>query len=203
MLRGVHSVLLCLSVVVFYILYIFQDTSFFHNQFQQLGSYDRQSIVMQEAFILMNYRKNTDTLVASDVYTQAEKEHLYDVKQLLYRIEYIFLLCLFLSLVFCRYLDLRVFAKTLFLLAFLSSWLFVVSWFAWDWLFDLFHRTLFVDNWLFPADSFLIQSYPWEFFRNAMMVVVFRSVVSLLIILGCMYLLKEKPRTAPSIKAMS
>jgi uncharacterized membrane protein len=60
--------------------------------------------------------------------------------------------------------------------------LFVVGWLAWDWLFDVFHRLLFVDNWLFPADSFLIQSYPWEFFRNAMVAVMGRSFIILLLV---------------------
>gem|GEM_PF-4731433 len=71
-----------------------------------------------------------------------------------------------------------------------------MGWVAWDWLFDLFHRTLFVDNWLFPVDSFLIQSYPWEFFRNAMVVVLIRSVGLLLLTWVVLWGITKKPRRA-------
>lgn len=195
MLRGVYSVLLCLSVVVFHILYIFQDTSFFHNQFEQLGSYDRQESVMQEANVLMQYRWNMDILVASDAYTQAEKEHLYDVKELLHRLEYVFLISLFLLIVWVRYLLDLVFFRTFVLTILGLVTLFVVVlgvwWFAWDWLFVRFHELFFTGNWMFSADSFLIQSYPWEFFRNAMMVVVFRSVVSVLLFSLVIFFLRK------------
>ena len=197
MLRGVYSVLLCLSVVVFHILYIFQDTSFFHNQFEQLGSYDRQKSVMQEANVLMQYRWNMDILVASDAYTQAEKEHLYDVKELLHRLEYVFLISLFLLIVWVRYLLNLVFFRTFVLTILGLVTLFVVVlgvwWFAWDWLFVRFHELFFTGNWMFSADSFLIQSYPWEFFRNAMMVVVFRSIIGLVVVLWLLLLYKKKP----------
>lgn len=68
---------------------------------------------MDEAKILMQYWKNDDVLVASDVYMQAEKEHLYDVKELLYRIEYFFVLCVILLLFGLRFFDVLVFGKVL------------------------------------------------------------------------------------------
>jgi len=75
------------------------------------------------------------------------------------------------------------------------------AFFAWDWFFDSFHRVFFVDNWLFAADSFLIQSYPWEFFRNAMVVVLGRTFTMLLatslLLLAVDWLIKQKkPRRA-------
>gem|GEM_PF-3096110 len=56
-----------------------------------MESYDRQTSVMQEAQVLMSYWHNDDMFVVSDVYTQAEKEHLYDVKKLLVGLRYILL----------------------------------------------------------------------------------------------------------------
>jgi len=44
---------------------------------------------MDEAKILMAYWKNDALLVVSDVYTQAEKEHLYDVKKIVHNLFYI------------------------------------------------------------------------------------------------------------------
>jgi hypothetical protein len=62
---------------------------------------------MDEAKLLMQYRKNDDVLIASDVYTQAEKEHLYDVKKIIIIMKYLLLasslLLLILSfLLYCR-----------------------------------------------------------------------------------------------------
>jgi hypothetical protein len=53
---------------------------------------------MDEAKLLMQYWKNDDVLIASDVYTQAEKEHLYDVKKIIIILRYIFLAFSFLLL---------------------------------------------------------------------------------------------------------
>jgi len=186
-----YSFLVCIAVIVFHILYIFQDQSFFDRQFSALWSYERQESVMDEAIILMRYRKNIDVLVASDVYAQAEKDHLYDVKELLYRIEYLFVLCIFILWLGFRSFDVVVFGKVLFVICIFGLWLLFVWWFAWDWLFDRFHRLFFVGNWLFSADSFLIQSYPWEFFRNAMVRVSWISGVSLLLLVLISYLFRK------------
>lgn len=200
------SFCLCLCVILCNLLFIFQDVWFFHKQFVQLGSYDRQASVMEEAQILMSYWHNDDVLITSDVYTQAEKEHLYDVKNILIVLKYILLIASFLLLIFGLWFwwkgwfllskFLTIFSMTAlgFVIFFLV--LFGSSWIAWDWLFDMFHRSLFVDNWLFPVDSFLIQSYPWEFFRNAMVAVLVRSGLGLLIVLWLLFFIEKKPRRA-------
>ncbi len=189
-MRYIWSVSLLVAVLLGNVLYIFQDTWFFDRQFVQLWSYQRQSSVMYEAQILMDYRRNDDVLVASDVYTQAEKEHLYDVKEILSVVRYMLLAACLWLLVLGGLLYRKWFALWRLLHSFgvMVVWfvLFAVllglgAWLWWDGLFDVFHRLLFVDNWLFPADSFLIQSYPWQFFRNAMVVILFRSIVMLLV----------------------
>jgi hypothetical protein len=180
-----------LIVVLFgNVLYIFQDVWFFDRQFVQLWSYERQSSVMDEAKILMEYWRNDDVLVYSDVYTHAEKEHLYDVKKILNLVRYLLLATCFWLLalggwMFWKWLLLSPgffvsLRMTIVWFVFLCFVLWLSAWLWWDVLFDVFHRLLFVDNWLFPADSFLIQSYPWQFFRNAMVVIALRSIVMLL-----------------------
>jgi hypothetical protein len=44
---------------------------------------------MDEARVLMDYWRNDAVLVSSDVYTQEEKEHLYDVKKIVHNLFYI------------------------------------------------------------------------------------------------------------------
>jgi hypothetical protein len=53
---------------------------------------------MNEAKILMDYWYNDAVLVSSDVYTQAEKEHLYDVKKIFNVLTYVFIVTSFLLL---------------------------------------------------------------------------------------------------------
>jgi len=212
--------IISLFVVIVFgnILYISQDISFFDKQFTTLWSYERQETVMEEAMILMKYRKNTDVLVASDVYMQAEKEHLYDVKKILSAVRYLLVVVIFLLFVLSFLLYRRwffsdpgsfaspqgyflaiahsVLRMTIVWFVLFGLVLFGLSWFAWDWLFDIFHRTFFVDNWLFSADSFLIESYPWEFFRNAMIVVLGRSVWFLAVVSLLFWVVQKKPRRA-------
>jgi integral membrane protein (TIGR01906 family) len=205
-MKYLWSISLVLVVLLGNVLFIFQDVWFFDRQFSQLWSYERQESVMDEAKLLMQYRKNDDVLIASDVYTQAEKEHLYDVKKIIIIMKYLLLasslLLLILSfLLYCRWFfgDLRSFAllrMTMIWFVFFVLCLLFFAFVAWDWFFDLFHRTFFVDNWLFSADSFLIQSYPWEFFRNAMVVMLLRSGVGLWLILWLLLLIEKKPRRA-------
>lgn len=205
-MRYLWTVSLLVIILMGNIFYVFQDVGFFHRQFVQLWSYERQENVMEEAKILMNYWRNDDVLVSSDVYTQAEKEHLYDVKKLLVVLWYIFVAIVCLFLVFSVWLWWKslfefatifgAFGMTVIGFVLCGVVLFVVSWVAWDWLFDLFHRTFFVDNWLFPGDSFLIQSYPWEFFRHGMVVVLGRSLGLLLLIRVVLWGIAKKPRRA-------
>lgn len=204
-MRYLWTVSLLVIILMGNIFYIFQDVGFFHRQFVQLGSYERQENVMDEAKLLMRYWHNDDVLVASEVYTQAEKDHLYDVKELLVVLWYIFVsigCCLLVLSVwlYFRWFDVsRFFAllrMTVIWFVLFGLVLFMVSWVAWDWLFDLFHRTFFVDNWLFAGDSFLIQSYPWEFFRNAMVAVLGRSFGVLLLIWLVFWGIVKKPRRA-------
>lgn len=205
-MRYLWIVSLLIVILLGNVFYAFQDVGFFHRQFTQLGSYERQENVMDEAELLMDYWHNDDVLIASDVYTQAEKDHLYDVKKLLDVLQYIFVAFSCFLLILSPWLWWRglfdfskvfgVFGVAVVGFVLFAVSLFFVGWLAWDWLFDLFHRTFFVDNRLFAADSFLIQSYPWEFFRNAMVAVLVRSFGMVLLIWAVLWVIIKKPRRA-------
>lgn len=196
-MRYIWAVSLLIVILLGNVLYIFQDVWFFDRQFETLGSYDRQESVMEEAIVLMDYWRNDDVLIDRAVYTQAEEEHLYDVKKILVVVRYLLLAIGFLLLVSSVWLWRRwwfvfssLFAaltKTIVGFVVFGLFLFVLGWFSWDWLFDSFHRLFFVDNWSFSAESFLIQSYPWKFFRNAMIAVLVRTFVCILLSVAVLF----------------
>lgn len=191
-MKCLWSILFVISILLWNILYIFQDSWFFNKQFILLGSYDRQLTVMEEAKELMVYWYDDKKFVDRDIYTDAEEEHLYDVKKILCLIFFIFLavilwwlLCSFFlwwkeSTIVEFFLAVKI---TLLCFVFFALILCAMAWVSWDWLFDSFHRLFFVDNRSFSSENFLIQSYPWEFFRNAMIAVLVRSLV---IFLSCL-----------------
>jgi len=188
-MRYVWALSLLIVILLGNVLYIFQDVWFFDRQFETLGSYDRQESVMEEATILMDYWRNDDVLIDRVVYTQAEEEHLSDVKKIVLFVRYLLLATGFLLLVLSFWLYrswlfvytglFTAFRMTVVCFILFALCLLFFAFFSWDWLFDSFHRLFFVDNRTFSSDSFLIQSYPWEFFRNAMVVVLGRSLVML------------------------
>lgn len=170
--RIVSVAMLCIAVCCISIVSIFFDSIFLNNQFIKLGSYERQPTVMQEAKKLMWYRVNDETYITSEVYTEEERLHLYDVKKILqatYVVEILAILIsgcmIYVHSSWSRRRDSVLYATLLFA----GIWISVAILFAIDfaWLFELFHRSFFRDNRAFPSDYFLIQSYPEAFFYNA------------------------------------
>ena len=194
-MRYIWSIGLFVAILLWNVLYIFQDRWFFARQFTQLGSYERQETVMDEAQELMYYWWDQRKLVGRTVYTDAEEEHLRDVKDILRWVFLIFLCVIFMWLLVSVFLwkellsfvMLRSLLATLTWFIFLALLLSVLAWVSWGWLFDSFHRLFFVDNWSFSAESFLIQSYPWEFFRNAMIAVLVRTLVCILLSVAVLF----------------
>ena len=80
-------------VLMSQVLYVFHNHQFFDRQFDRLGSYERNPLVMQEAIALMQYRRDDRVLIDRDVYTHAEQEHLYDIKQILHWIVRLMIFC--------------------------------------------------------------------------------------------------------------
>lgn len=166
---------------------LFEDTSFFDQQFTLLGSYQRQPEALDEAKKLMTYWFDGSASIDSPVYTQAEKAHLGDVKRIIGGIVVLTLFCLGVVLVAWWYHRSWLWWRNVFgfsLLFFVSIFglLFLLSFLDFDTLFTRFHEVFFAWNWSFPADSFLIQSYPEDFFYHAFVTIIVRSGVTILII---------------------
>ncbi len=75
-----RSSILIAMIILGNVVYLFFDTDFFHQQFSMLGSYERNTTVMEEADILMQYRHDEQILIDRAVYSMDEQRHLYDVK---------------------------------------------------------------------------------------------------------------------------
>lgn len=196
-----RSSILIAMIILGNVVYLFFDTDFFHQQFSMLGSYERNATVMEEADILMQYRHDEQILIDRAVYSMDEQRHLYDVKLIIQAMNS---LLIWWSIIWCMvcvwvyytgwrrygaYLARSFWQVSLILLIVCIALLLVASSMR-DQLFDLFHRILFVDNWMFAADSFLIQSYPWQFFRNALYVLLLRIGLVIVSVFWLLHLFK-------------
>ncbi len=124
-------------------------------------------------------------------FTPAEISHLGDVKQVMKYAEYVFyalLLIVTITLTYCRRdkeLVLKLLGyggKTTLLVMLL---IFLISFFFFNELFTLFHLLFFPQgNWLFPADSMLIQIFPTDFF-----ITISRNIFLLTLSWGILFIL--------------
>ena len=104
-------------------------------------------------------------------YTEAEILHLEDVRAVMNKIDYLFygLLLLNIFLLSCfrnRKLELLKWLKAGSIIAIISAVaIFLAILFGFNYFFTLFHYLFFPQgNWLFPADSLLIKTFPPDFF---------------------------------------
>lgn len=164
------------AIITISLLSIVFDTHFFDQQFTKLWSYERQPTALIEAKRLMRYRANTNTYIDRSVYTQDEIRHLYDVKRLIQKTAFVtvwVLIVLGIIMLITRYhWTYHGFWKTsitrgIVLCGGVAWSLTLLSLFNFNWIFEQFHRLFFVDNRQFPSTSFLIESYPAEFFSHA------------------------------------
>lgn len=172
----ISVVAILISASVLSLLSVMFDTWFFDRQFMKLGSYERQPAALEEAQHLMEYRVSNDAYITRAVYTQDEIAHLYDVKQLIrtvFRVGMGSLAVLLAMLYVYAWRSHRDYRKRSMKASLLCVGVVVAVWwvlFLVDFtrMFEYFHRIFFVDNRSFPEESsFLIQSYPEEFFGRA------------------------------------
>jgi len=105
-------------------------------------------------------------------FTALEVSHLRDVQKVMQFTDYLFYLVFALAVI----LGIVLYRKALLLKALFYSGIFSISFFAliflfyffgFSFLFTVFHQIFFPQgNWLFPADSLLIQTFPAEFFTR-------------------------------------
>lgn len=169
---------------------IFFDTQFFSRQFQQLQTTDIHPDAHEEAHILMDYWHSNEQFVPSDRYTMAEKEHLYDIKQLLQQVylsRYIvsgyILVAITLLYRYRQRIHIPHIIHTTAVITAITLWcITLLGYLQREQLFEQFHHIFFVDNRTFPADSYLIQLYPESFFQNAAMMIAQRVILSIVLV---------------------
>jgi len=119
-----------------------------------------------------------------------EKSHLEDVNRVMKVFEYIFysllLICTLIAAYFTKKENLGKLLLYGGIVTFSLVGVFLVLvFFKFDFLFDLFHRMLFLQgSWLFSADSFLIQTFPIGFFVAMVKKIVYLSLISASIFIG-------------------
>ncbi len=122
------------------------------------------------------YYKNIEL---PDNYTQKEKEHMQDVKNLVNFSVFLNIIFLITTIILPKYSkpNLKIIGNTLITLPIISI---IISSISYQFVHDVFHAIFFTSNtWLFPADSILIQTYPLTYFRN-----IFLLITGILLVLG-------------------
>jgi len=128
-----------------------------------------------------------------------ERSHLEDVKGVVKKVDYVFyFLLLVFTLVFTYGYKDKSYLRKLLLYGGISSLglvilFLVLGLFSFDFLFTVFHQLFFPQgNWMFLADSFLIQTFPLSFFVSmAKKIVLLSLFLASIFILGS-FLIKRK-----------
>ncbi len=125
-------------------------------------------------------------------YSVQEVSHLEDVKEVMNGLDHVFyglLLILTLIITYHRKDSRRLFKYGgIATISFLAL-LLVIHFLTFDWLFTLFHQIFFPQgNWIFPAESYLIQTFPLSFFMGiSLRIFVLTLLLGILFILLSIY----------------
>ena len=113
----------------------------------------------------LNYFQGKEKPESIYGFTDLEKQHMQDVKNLVDNLELFFfgLIIIFLALLFFAENKSAIF----FYGGIITMILPIILYFLpFNFTFDLFHRIFFEGNWQFSSDSLLIQTFPEDFFYN-------------------------------------
>jgi uncharacterized membrane protein len=152
--------------------------------------------VEQQAVV--DFLSGEETALAEG-FTQAEADHLVDVSDVMQGIDYLIILLVvigvLLSFVLYRKEEQKLFAAGLFYagaaVCVLSFLVLLVAVWEFSGLFTQFHQLFFVDGtWVFPADSMIIQLFPFDFFSTITKSILMRTLFSGVLLLGAGYWLK-------------
>ena len=154
------------------------DEEFHIEEIKKTGSYERFNNTVGIHHELINYYRfnNKQELVDIDIYTEKEKQHLLDVKNLfktgilILNISIITLIILIAALV---YFD-KNYRKNIMSACMLGSFLSIfymipivlAAKLQFNFFFDRFHKIFFEGNYMFSQDSNLIRMYSQEFFSD-------------------------------------
>lgn len=205
-------ILLVLNIPLILYLVNFRSVAFSENfykkEFLKYNIYnefpeDDIEVINSNLLTYLRYDK-TDDYVKIDLFDEREKEHLLDVKDLVQKV-LIFLnimIILFIILVFVLFFtDKKDFVKNLSLamiwggiVTFLDAFaFFILVRLNFSSLFDTFHKTFFVDgSWLFDEGSDMVTMYTSQFFYDATLNIIVRTLAIAFILLGFFIFYKKK-----------
>ena len=174
------------------------DTDFHNKEFEKLGVDDMygKAFANELDANLINFYKGKELLNES-YYSQKEIIHLNDLKRINANITIIIYVLLILSLVCIFLLKMNSFKPIIIGSAALILFFIIISLINFDSLFTSMHLALFSnDFWLLdPAESVLVNVYPFGFFQDAMKKVALTSIFhSIVIILASITSLKLQAR---------
>ncbi len=178
--RKIVLVLFCIAFPLFLLLLSYSLVLFFTDMMPQ----------QKEVFLFLD---NKGTLFSG--FTPDEVSHLLDVKKIMNLADYIFYgLLLLITAALTYYKKDSKFVLKLLKSGGISTGIFILgllllSFFFFDAVFALFHQLFFPQgNWIFPADSLLIQTFPIIFF-----VTISRNIFLLNLFFGMIFIFIKYP----------
>jgi integral membrane protein (TIGR01906 family) len=153
---------------------------------------------------VIKYFRNTEEL---QYFTNSEKSHMADVKHLIRTMQFIYYGAAIISIglfFYCyrkfkddKYMFIRVLAKSLLYSSIAAGvflvLMFLMSVFAFDFLFTMFHLTFFPQgNWMFDSSSLLITMFPQQFFFDITLRIFIYAMFQALIFFGMGYWMNKQ-----------
>ncbi len=167
-----------------------------YNVYTNLKNHDIEKINDD----VLNYLKynNYDELIKNDFFSQREKTHLLDVKNLIqnlfliYYISLILFLLLFAVLIFLLDFNYKIIVERFFVMMFFSSLLtlldaflfFILTKLNFDFIFDFFHKTFFpIGAYMFnPELEKIVVLYPENLFFDVLIKIITKTIFSSMIL---------------------
>jgi len=196
------SLLLSFLIINLSSLLVIYNNNFYKKEFDKNNVYDNfenKTYVNSLSSNLINYLDNEEEL--ADIYSETEKKHLKDVKNIVLNLKNIFYFVFVLFIIIILFLFYRkhrysykVFIYGPLLTFLLISILYVFSKINFPYMFESFHIMSFSNNfWLLSEDSVLINLFPQAFFVDALkMIILISFFVSLLLFLFGIYLRRQQ-----------
>jgi integral membrane protein (TIGR01906 family) len=178
------QVVFCICLPVFLLLFSYHSTLLFYSKTE----------AQSNALAFVNGASNNLSLN----YTAAEISHLEDVQGVISGERFVFFLSyLGVLLIFGTRMKDKPFVKKLLKSGGTVTLVFMVivllfSFLSFDQLFSLFHQIFFPQgNWLFPPDSFLIKTFPIDFFVKVSLFIFIQTLILASFLIGAGFLIKD------------
>lgn len=176
---AIAIILLPLIIYLFSFFSLFSDTKFYKNLFEKNNVDTRAENISIKLIDYFNYKSS---ILEVSEFNKEETTHMAEVKSLITKIKIFFVLLIlaFVSVIlFCEEKS-----KVFFyggIITILLPLIFYIL--PFDYIFVLFHKIFFVGKWQFPAESFMIQIFPEQFFYDFTFSIFLRGLISGFIVL--------------------